>query len=72
MISLKNIEDAGPHASLNRLVYFRCINTLIFSPRSLEACKRLGIMPEELRHKPLEEFADGIATLEILNMRYKS
>ena len=43
---------------------------IINSPRSLEACNRGGIDPEELKFISLEDFADNRATLEVLKMRF--
>jgi len=58
MISLDNIDQ-------NK-------QSLLNSPRSLESLKILGLKPKDLQYKALEDFADGVATLEILNLRFEN
>ena len=43
---------------------------LINSPKSLEACKREGISPKELIHRPYSEFSNTVLRPEIAQMRY--
>ena len=43
---------------------------LINSPRSLEACNRCCVDPNDLKFKSLEEFADNKNTLEVIKMRF--
>lgn len=44
---------------------------LINSPRSLEACLRLGLDPIDLMPKPLTHFKDKNFTDEMIEMKYK-
>lgn len=55
LISVKDLED-NPWAPN--------------SPRTLEACKREGIEPGELVHRPYEEFASKVLPEELAKMRY--
>ncbi len=46
LVSIENYDEYEDKYLLNR--YFLKSLTLISSPRSLEACRREGILPEEL------------------------
>jgi hypothetical protein len=41
------------------------------SPRTMEACFELGVKPDELKMRTKDEFSEGAATDEILDVRYK-
>eukprot|EP00347_Sterkiella_histriomuscorum_P002584 403367581 len=59
MISLENIDE------------YIGTKQVINSPRSLEACARLGLNPKELVFKPMEEFKDKNLEQDIVKMRYQ-
>lgn len=44
---------------------------LINSPKSLEACRKEGIDPKELLHRPFKEFENSALRPEIAQMRYE-
>ncbi|CDW82720.1 UNKNOWN [Stylonychia lemnae] len=58
MISLENLDDYNGRALLN-------------SPRSLEACQRIGLNPKELIYKPIEDFKDKNLDHQIVQIRYQ-
>ena len=58
-----NVEESDSAFTLNFL------NRL--SPRSNEACKRLGILATELAVRPFESFAEAGLSAEIQKLRYQ-
>mmetsp|Transcript_25127 Transcript_25127/g.29672 ORF Transcript_25127/g.29672 Transcript_25127/m.29672 type:complete len:140 (-) Transcript_25127:84-503(-) len=43
---------------------------VISTPRSLQACKQEGILPEELIYKPVEAFKDKHLSPRLVNLRF--
>lgn len=60
LISIQNFESAGS---------FR---TEINSPRTLEACLRVGIDPQELYHRPKKSFHSKELTEQMLDIKYRA
>lgn len=55
--SLDNFDEMNPRASIN-------------SPRSVQACKLEGVLPQELSHRPVEAFAEKNLSPRLVKLRY--
>lgn len=55
--TLHNFDDTNSKAVIN-------------SPRSLQACKLEGVLPQELIHKPIEAFAERSLSPRLVKLRY--
>merc|ERR1712217_862049 len=55
--SLANFDESNP-------------NFLINSPRSLQACKQEGVLPQELTFKPIETFQERNLSPRLVKLRY--
>eukprot|EP00928_Gymnodinium_smaydae_P070126 TRINITY_DN54051_c0_g1_i1.p1 TRINITY_DN54051_c0_g1~~TRINITY_DN54051_c0_g1_i1.p1 ORF type:complete len:567 (+),score=167.90 TRINITY_DN54051_c0_g1_i1:130-1701(+) len=57
VVSLANFEETNP----------KCV---ISSPRSLQACKQEGVLPQELQYKPPEAFQEKCLSPRLVKLRY--
>eukprot|EP00913_Durusdinium_trenchii_P004730 g4392.t1 len=57
MTSLANFDENNPRASIS-------------SPRSLQACKQEGVLPQELIFKPMEAFQEKNLSPRLVKLRY--
>mmetsp|Transcript_24934 Transcript_24934/g.71567 ORF Transcript_24934/g.71567 Transcript_24934/m.71567 type:complete len:528 (-) Transcript_24934:349-1932(-) len=57
VISLANFDENNPKCIIN-------------SPRSLQACKMEGVLPQELAHKPIEHFHERALSPRLVKLRY--
>ncbi len=48
IVSIENYDEYEDKYLLNRCLYQLFIFNCLYSPRSLEACRREGILPDEL------------------------
>lgn len=57
LMSLANFNETNPRAVIN-------------SPRSLQACKTEGVLPQELIYKPVEAFQEKNLSPRLVKLRY--
>ena len=57
IVSVKDVENTEQALTVN-------------SPRTLEACQREGVDPEELTYRPFNEFASSVLPNELAQMRF--
>ncbi|CAJ1453215.1 unnamed protein product [Effrenium voratum] len=57
MTSLANFDEGDPRAAIS-------------SPRSLQACKQEGVLPQELIYKPVEAFQEKNLSPRLVKLRY--
>jgi len=56
-VSLDNFNDMDP-------------KSIVTSPRSLQACKLEGVLPQELAYKPIEHFAEKNLSPRLVKLRF--
>ena len=66
LISLENYSEYEKEYELNR--YY---NLLLYSPRSLQACKMEGVLLKSIKYKTIEEFGAPGKPVSIQEIEYE-